>query len=411
MKGYTNRSDYLLKITSVSVVIVIILSCRCLATTLNKDFNLKIWNDNSLWDDDARFTASRLGLSGTGGRDNNETFRATVAGRITSLGLPLYAIDLYPKNGKVSRIILGFINEADLYKSNPGDFHQFSKKKDEAFDQGRIYLTKRLGRPSGEGNSLHWSWLNHTLTLKNTDKALLLDITPGKYIPNANARQSVIADKQRTLTPPQRYVKREQNGDVYISGIPKISQGSRGYCVPATWEKVLRHNGLGFNVYDLAEEGSTSVNGSYFTLFTSRVKGMLKPHQYKVEHLRFTPDNIKMVASYINKGYPLIWHMDAQDLRRWVSRNRQRRGKLPDDSANTSLNPSRLAGHALLIIGYNSREQEIALSDSTELGSSETVIWIHASEARAAHQSRTELLAVIPPGRTGGKDFLKAKWY
>ncbi|MEM6885966.1 MAG: hypothetical protein AAF571_13140, partial [Verrucomicrobiota bacterium] len=131
----------------------------------------------------------------------------------------------------------------------------------------------------------------------------------------------------------------------------------------------------------------------------------------KVEHLRFSPDNIKMVSSYIDKGYPLIWHMDARDLRIWVNRNRERRTRLPDESAKTELTPGKVAGHALLIIGYNIRENEIALSDSTELGSSETAIWIHASEAKAAHQSRTELLVVIPPGRTGGKNFLKAKWY
>lgn len=258
---------------------------------------------------------------------------------------------------------------------------------------------------------MHWGWLSHTLTLKNTSKALLLDITPGKYTPNPNPKKSIVTDKKRAATAPEKYVKREKNGDVYISSIPKISQGSRGYCVPATWEKVLRHNGLGFNVYDLAEEGNTTVNGSYFSVFTGRIKGMLKPYDYKVEHMRFSPDNLKKVSSYINKGLPIIWHMDAQDLKRWVDRNKHRRGRLPQGSESDVLNPMRWAGHALLIIGYNSREGEIALSDSTELGSGEQVIWIHTSEAKAAHQEQTELLAVIPPGRTGGKDFLKARWY
>ncbi|MEM6885788.1 MAG: hypothetical protein AAF571_12210, partial [Verrucomicrobiota bacterium] len=250
------------------VTILLVTPAQTSATSLNKDFNLQIWKDNSLWDDEARFTASRLGLSGTGGRENSETYRATIAGRTQSLGIPLYAIDLYPKDGKVSRVILGFINEADLYQSDRAAFAQFPQLKNKAFEDARIYLTKRLGRPSGEGKTLYWSWLNHTLALKNTDKALLLDITPGKYSPNSGSKKSVIADEKRTLTSPQKFVKKENNGDVYISGVPKISQGSRNYCVPATWEKVLRHNGLGFNVYDLAEEGSTSVTGSYFNIFT-----------------------------------------------------------------------------------------------------------------------------------------------
>ena len=388
-----------------------IASANVKATSLNKDFNLEIWKDNSLWDDEARFTASRLGLRGTGGRENNETFRANKKGQISSLGLPLYAIDLYPKDGKVSRLILGFINEADLHKNDPASFSQFQKLKDDAFSKARIHLTQRLGRPSGEGDTLHWTWLNHTLSLKNNSKALLLDITPGRYNPAQNPKNSIIADKKRTVMSPARFVKRESNGDTYISGIPKISQGDRGYCVPATWEKVLRHNGLNFNVYDLAEEGKTSINGSYFTQFTGRVKGMLQPHRYKVQHLRFSPDNIKQIATYIDKGLPLIWHMDSQHLRSWVKRNRTRRSSLTDDSANTKLNPYTFAGHALLIIGYNSREEEIALSDSTELGSSEATIWIHASEAKAAHMSRTEILAIIPPGRTSSGSFQKTRWY
>ncbi len=380
------------------------------ATTLNRDFGIPIWRDNSLWDDDARSAAGRLGLNSTKSREGTETYRSGFAGKTMVLGQPLYAMDLYHQDGKVNRLILGFINDADYHAVHGVPLPNLSANKKEVFDSLRITLTKRLGRPSGEGDTLYWSWLSHTLSLQNNEKAVLLVITPGKYHPTPNRSNSIISDKKRAATPPARYVKRETNGDVYISGIPKISQGNRGYCVPATWEKVLRHNGLDFNVYDLAAEGDTRITGSSFSLFTSRMKGMLQPHKYKVEYLRFTPDDLKSVSSYIDKGLPLVWCMDAQNLRMWVARNRTRRSNLPDETANPDL-PGQYAGHALLIIGYNIREQELALSDSTELGSSESAIWIHVSEANTAHSRQTELVAIIPPGKSGSQDFLKAKWY
>jgi len=381
---------------------------ECQGQGLNDLFGLPIWIDNHLWDDQAWNTAQRLNLRGTQGRQANETYRAGFAGKIQALGQPLFAVDLYPQNGETHRLLLGFVNEADFASAHPSDL---VRARNESFDALRIALTKRLGRRSGQGNSLHWTWLSHSFHLQNTEKAVLLDIKPGTYRPNASPTESLTTDKRRAATPTANYVERSRNGDVLISGIPKISQGDRGYCVPASWEKVLRHYGLGFNVYDLAIEGRTTINGSYFHQFTSEMISMLKPHRYQVERVHFSPDNLKGVATYIDRGLPLIWHMDAYPLRPWVERNQRRRTKLPDGP--DLINPtSTINGHALLIIGYNLREKEMALSDSTELGSSIAAIWIRQSEAGAVHQRRTDLLAVIPPGKeSANPDFLKARWY
>lgn len=378
---------------------------------LNDLFSLPIWKDSNLWDDQAWATAQRLKLKSTQSRQGNETYRAGIQGRQRVMGQKLYAIDLYPKDSKTSRIVLGFASEADVAEYEPTRLARYQEYRNEVFDGLRIALTQRLNRPSGEGDSLYWSWVNHTLHLQNSEKAVLITILPGAYRPNASAESRVISDERRAATPPERYVKRSSNGDVIISGIPKISQGNRGYCVPATWEKLLRHYGLGFNVYDLAVEGDTAITGSTFTRFTGRMSSMLKPHQYQVKYLRFYPEDINSVAGYIDQGLPLIWHMNSQFLREWVRRNSSRRGSLPDSPIYA--NPSGpIQGHALLIIGYNKQHGELALSDSTELGSSLDAIWIHGEEAAATHQRRTELLAILPPNRSGGKrDFLKAKWY
>ncbi len=378
------------------------------AQGLNEAFGIPIWSDNNLWDDDAGITARRLNLRGTQSRQGNETFRGSFAGERV-LNDHLFAIDLYPLDGKVRRIVLAFANEADLARVSPGALIQLPEIKEQSFLNVKNALTKRIGRPSGEKEVLHWSWLGHTLTLKNTEKAVLLEIQPGSYSPNPSPGSSIIEDPRRAAKKLNSYVVQNSQGDVLISQIPKISQGSRNYCVPATWEKVLRHYGLAFNVYDLANEGDTSVSGSYYTQFTNRVSGMLKPHQYRVEYLRFQPGEIQAVKKYIDQGLPLIWHMNAVQLPSWVQRNRSRRDALPDGP--DLLAGGNMAGHALLIIGYNIRNQELALSDSTDLGSSQDSIWIRIKEAQSAHMPKTELLAVWPPGKSGSGGHLKANWY
>ncbi|MEM6821868.1 MAG: C39 family peptidase [Verrucomicrobiota bacterium] len=393
-----------------SAFIALIIPATAQSQGLNREFGIPIWKDSNLWDDEAWATGKRLRLQSTKSREGNETYRASFKGRSEVLGQPLYAIDLYPLDGKVNRVIIGFINETDI---PTGELANFRAAKAKTRDDIRIRLTRRLKRPVEKKGSMIWSWGQHTLTLKDTSKALILEITKGRYSPTQSAKNKIIDDPKRAAKAIKSYVKSSNNGDVYITQIPKISQGNRGYCVPATWEKYLRHYGLSFNVYDLAEEGNTTIGGSYFTQFTSRMTAMLKPHNYRVQHLRFDPSDLKKLKKQIDSGYPLIWHMNAQFLREWVSRNRFRRDRLPDTPRYTI--PTKMAGHALMIIGYNIRNQEIALSDSTELGSSIPMIWIHAEEAQKMHQRSTELLAIIPPnakgtaGQSGG--FQKARWY
>lgn len=54
---------------------------------------------------------------------------------------------------------------------------------------------------------------------------------------------------------------RRSHGDVYIGGVPMVNQGQRGYCVPATIERILRYYGIDADMHALALMLDTKVEG------------------------------------------------------------------------------------------------------------------------------------------------------
>jgi hypothetical protein len=368
--------------------------CSLHATALNDVFQLPVWQDSLLWDDAARAVARRLNLDGA---DNNGVsfFRQAFQGRVSCLGAPLYSIDLYSQDGNAQRLVLGFANAADLHAQGkamaPRELESHLRGHRDTIIQR---LSARLGGPAEKSNLWIWSWLGHQLRLQETSTALILTIEKGDYSPTASKKENLLERDHRAFNPASRVVRRA-NGDVVVSKIPPISQGDRGFCVPAAWEKNLRYFGVALNVYELAEAGGTRVTGSSFRGFASRLTRELSPLGFKLDYLRQSAHDLDAVASYIDRGLPLVWGIDAQLLREWVAQSRSRRGALPSQPARKL--PGDPAYHGLLIIGYNQKNKELALSDTTELGHTTPEIWISQEEARLCGIPSAPLIAVIPP--------------
>jgi hypothetical protein len=382
------------------------------ATNLNDAFGVPVWKDSLLWDDEARGVAWRLQLKGANNA-GTEFYRGGFYGAQQVLGEPLFSLDLYCAEGKPQRLVFGFINQADINAAVGGTLKDqvFEKKRDEAVTRITARLTARLGSPAGEGPWI-WSWVGHQIILQTTSSALIVTIEKGNYVPNESDGQKMIEKDHRAFNPADR-VKRRDNGDVVVTGLPPISQGNRGFCVPAAWEKVLRYYGLSLNVYELAEAGGTTVSGSSFRGFATSVNRELTPLAFKLDYLRETADNLPALQKYIDQGYPLVWGIDAQLLRQWVDQTQRRREELAseDKVARTPEGPP--AYHALLIIGYNLSKNEIALSDSTELGHTTPEIWITKEEAKRVSIASAPLIALLPPNSlvVPARPFKKARWY
>jgi hypothetical protein len=203
------------------------------------------------------------------------------------------------------------------------------------------------------------------------------------------------------------HVKRAENGDVVIEGIPMVDQGDKGYCVVASAERVMRYYGLKVDEHELAQIANTSVSGGTSTQamlealkkISSRLRIKTRPieamnihaimelvndynraarrgrqapeiklvgHVIDVPSLyrQMKPDVLKAARSHnpadvsrflrqiqphIDQGIPVLWSVML--------------GIIPGQRE-----PQSFGGHMRLLIGYNPKTSEVIYSDSWGLG-------------------------------------------
>lgn len=159
-------------------------------------------------------------------------------------------------------------------------------------------------------------------------------------------------------------------GDVYIKNIPMVNQGNKGYCVPATVERVLRYYGINnINMHQLADAGNTNRGGG--TNSRAMFNGISSACRKSGLKMASSGDvRMKMVKKYISKGIPIFWSMFSNQEYEKL-RDRSRRLRPQADSVkewikrNNALKvPKGGNGHMCLIIGYNEQTEEIAVSNS-----------------------------------------------
>ena len=198
-------------------------------------------------------------------------------------------------------------------------------------------------------------------------------------------------------------VVKKDNGDVYVSGIPMVDQGQKGYCVVATIERVARYFGADVDQHEMASLANTSGNGGTsgddmvkaFQRITGKIhvrtikhidydnrqfekdfksynrvakrEGVwysdkdtddwyLSPQWFwskadkdvfrsmKAEQTKFEHFNRK-IKEYVDEGIPMCWTLYL--------------GMFPEKGL-----PQSWGGHMRLIIGYNEKTKEILYSDS-----------------------------------------------
>ena len=66
----------------------------------------------------------------------------------------------------------------------------------------------------------------------------------------------------------------EDDGDVWIAGVPMVDQGEKGYCVPCTLERVLRYLGFRADTHELALALQTKCRGNGGTPIEESMQGL-----------------------------------------------------------------------------------------------------------------------------------------
>lgn len=383
---------------------------------VNKALGLELFADASLWDDDAKAVADRLAWPQESETTNDSSYRLYPKDDYRVLGSRPYSCAFLAEQGKPTSLSLMFANKGDSVSVESKETKEKAKAKErdsqikdykkaiagDSKDLGEK-LTALFGKPvadrMGQGRATsevvrRWDWNGHAfllaapkdeyvalriLSLKSADDGGLSRVTDAELFARAKVR-----------------VDRRPNGDVILKDIPMVNQGPKGYCVPATWERVMRYMGVPADMYVLAMAGQSGAGGgTSIQGIANGAKDAVSRGGRKIESASIKIDPAS-VAKYIDRGLPIMWVMYStkayNDLANERTKEREgmsdvaawkktlaesRKGKKP-------LQPNRDEGHMCMIVGYNKETGEVAVSDSWGPAFEER--WVHGAEATQISQ-------------------------
>jgi hypothetical protein len=381
------------------------------AAALNKAFDMELFASTDLWQDDAASVAKRLGWPQESKTDTQSSYRLYAGSEARVLGARPYSLVLYAHDGKADSLSMIFANK--------GDFDGVGKKNDEKKRAAAIRdfkdavkddaktiaetLTTALGVPKrqtfGETpetreNVARWDWQEHAILLASPKDEYVAVRIVQKDVADHFGRASRV-EGLRELLP--SHVQQRDNGDVIIGQIPMVNQGPKGYCVPATWERYLRYIEIPADMYLLAMAGNTGLGGGTNTAaITASVDIYVKRYGCKIQTVDPALET-KNLARYVDKGLPLMWacYVSPTVEKAVTARTAERRKTEDWDAYIRELKPvkkeyrgtsfrDRERGHMRMIIGYNAKTGEVAISDSWGNWAAER--WLTVEEAASVTQ-------------------------
>lgn len=377
----------------------------------NAAFGANLFADENLWDDDPAVVAARLGWPKESETSSDASFRKYPEASDRILGCRPYSLSFLAEGGKPSQISMVFANKGDSVSGEAfaGDPRQVRKELKTfqsaiAADAGQIekLLTDLAGPPSngrfGQGRNTRetvrrWDWNGHSFLLAAPkNEYVVLRIMP---LASADAQgRSRLPDAELRQRVPNR-IERRSNGDVVLRDIPMVDQGPKGYCVPATWERVMRYMGVPADMYVLAMAGNTAAGGG--TSLQDIIAGAQEAVERGGRRVNTSGGRlaIRTVKQNIERGLPIMWAMFSLDaLNATINQRMTRRASTPPTEWAAELAAARKSarelrkqsnnGHMCMIIGYNESTGEIAISDSW--GAEFAERWLTVEEAEAVSQ-------------------------
>ncbi len=160
-------------------------------------------------------------------------------------------------------------------------------------------------------------------------------------------------------------------GDVVIDAIPMVNQGAKGYCAPATVERVLLYYGVeNIDMHEISRLAETGAGGgTAVRVLIEKVGEVVRRNNLKFEEAEMSFSSIKR---RIDRGTPLLWCLFAipeyQERARVITEGRKNIKSIGEWRKKLDVMPpiKRLStnAHMCLIIGYNAKTREVCVSDS-----------------------------------------------
>lgn len=321
-------------------------------------------------------------------------------------------VALYGNPDHVSEVNLMFLNDGDYFgadrvSTGTKKFRPTSesRREDRNFrealrDQEDLFmknLTRMLGHPTdatmGMGKARErvsrWDFGKVSLLLSvQENRYLALRVWPKSMADNRGLPPGLTDEKLREQC--RANVVTRPNGDLIIEQIPMINQGPKGYCVPATYERVLRYLGMTADMYSLALIGKTERgSGTQLSQINDGINNILQRSGRQIR------SGIKLQSSdlkrWVGTGIPLLWEVsvlpEIEQLSAAMTASRKSAATAAEWKAELrrfplqkSLRADPHRAHVRLIIGFNEATQEIAYSDSWGVEHAEC--WLPLSVAR-----------------------------
>ncbi len=167
-------------------------------------------------------------------------------------------------------------------------------------------------------------------------------------------------------------VTRDAEGNVFIRNLPMVDQGNKGYCLPASTQRIFEYYGIGADMHQIAQVAEADPNRgtSAMTMskeldkidFKFKTRLMIiamSGGQNQLTEVQIEKDEyyigkpvderkfLKTIYMLIDDGIPLLWALEL--------------GRYPEDP---DLKPQTAGGHMRIIIGYNEKTEKIIFTDS-----------------------------------------------
>ena len=282
------------------------------------------------------------------------------------------------KDGKAAQVTLSLYNRGDSGEISKPQFEERYKIAGGALGQLLgVRPQERRATAQTAVKTSGWLWTSpHTLALLEYNEDALKKPAAAEFLrlrlttpASKDKLLNIAAIGQSTTTLSRsdlpKFVKREANGDVYVGGIPMVDQGEKGYCVVASCQRLFGYLNIPCDQHELAQvAGSDSERGTNSRAFSqalgkidNKFKVRFKPllEKYPMEPTdakEARPDRfLKMLQDHIDRGVPLLWALQL--------------GNFPEEPDNGAQSGG---GHMRLIIGYNTKQDQLLFSDSWGAG-------------------------------------------
>lgn len=277
-------------------------------------------------------------------------------------------------NGKAARATVSFYNRGDSGDIKVADFDRIFKTVGQSLGQVTKVAPKRQVLSSNAALPMTgWMWsapaavalLEHNdYTKGGQPEFLRLKLAAPSQADWSMGKLATGVQRMELL----KRVTKKPDGDVYISGVPMVDQGQKGYCVAASCQRLFEYMRIPCDQHEMAklvsvdaESGAdvrvmqkslAKIDGAFNVTF----KPLINPEIYYANSgKRRVSEKVffSLVKEHTDKGVPLLWGLSL--------------GQKPEDPPLP--NGGQVSGgHMRLIIGYNSARQQILFTDSWGAG-------------------------------------------